>query len=265
MDSFHTDGGLRVPAVTEQQMREIDRVAVEEIGPNLHQMMENAGRSLASVCMTMLGERGAGRPVPVVAGTGGNGGGGICAARHLANHGADVTLVVSDSRRLTGVPAQQLALYRGHQRSGRRPARPQLAPASPAGGRLAGLQPRGRAPRRGRRPIGWMSNAAAPVVALDVPSGIDASTGDTPGSHIRATTTGALALPKTGLHVDAVGELWVADIGIPRGVFERAGVECPPSGLFSQGYTVRLTRTGKNAPDERVPPEPRRCSGGTRL
>lgn len=62
--------------------------------------------------MTMLGERGAGRPVAVVAGTGGHGGGGICAARHLANHGADVTLVVSDSRRLTGAPAQQLALYR---------------------------------------------------------------------------------------------------------------------------------------------------------
>lgn len=64
MDSFHTDSGLRVPAVAEPQMREIDRVAVEELGPNLHQMMENAGRSLASVCMTMLGERGAGRPVP---------------------------------------------------------------------------------------------------------------------------------------------------------------------------------------------------------
>ncbi len=105
MDWFHTEGGLRVPAVTAQQMRDVDRVAVEDIGPNRHQMMENAGRSLASVCMTMLGERGAGRPVAVVAGTGGNGGGGICAARHLANHGADVTLVVSDSRRLTGVPA----------------------------------------------------------------------------------------------------------------------------------------------------------------
>jgi NAD(P)H-hydrate epimerase len=98
--------------------------------------------------------------------------------------------------------------------------------------------------------IGWMSNVTAPVVALDVPSGIDASTGHTPGSHIRATTTVTLALPKTGLHVDAVGELWVADIGIPRGVFERAGTECPPAGLFSQGYTVRVTRTGKDAPHE---------------
>ncbi len=98
--------------------------------------------------------------------------------------------------------------------------------------------------------IGWMSNVTAPVVALDVSSGIDASTGDTPGSHVRATTTVTLALPKTGLRVDAVGELWVADIGIPRGIFERAGAECPPAGLFSQGYTVRVTRTGKDAPHE---------------
>jgi len=98
--------------------------------------------------------------------------------------------------------------------------------------------------------IGWMSSGAAPVVALDVPSGVDATTGDSPGAHVRAAATMTLALPKTGLHVDAVGELWVADIGIPRGVFERAGTECPPAGLFSHGYTVRVTRTGKDAPHE---------------
>jgi len=64
MDSFHTEGGLRVPAVTAQQMREVDRVAVEEIGPNLHQMMENAGRSLAAACMTMLESDGQVVPLP---------------------------------------------------------------------------------------------------------------------------------------------------------------------------------------------------------
>jgi NAD(P)H-hydrate epimerase len=50
-----------------------------------------------------------------------------------------------------------------------------------------------------------------------------------------------LALPKTGLGVDAVGELWVADIGIPRRVFERSGVQPPPARLFSEGYRMRLT------------------------
>jgi NAD(P)H-hydrate epimerase len=158
--------------------------------------------------------------------------------------------VVSDSRRLTGVPAQQLAVYRAT--NGRIADPRDLSSLQPAltvdallGYSLEGA-PRGMADDL----IGWMSNVAAPVVALDVPSGIDASTGHTPGSHIRATTTVTLALPKTGLHVDAVGELLVADIGIPRGVFERAGTECPPAGLFSHGYTVRVTRTGKDAPHE---------------
>lgn len=157
--------------------------------------------------------------------------------------------MVSDSRRLTGVPAQQLALYRAT--NGRIADPRDLGSLQPAlmvdallGYSLEGA-PRGMVDDL----IGWMSNVAAPVVALDVPSGIDASTGDTPGSHVRATTTVTLALPKTGLHVDAVGELWVADIGIPRGVFERAGIECPPAGLFSQGYIVRVTPTGTDGPD----------------
>jgi len=81
----------------------------------------------------------------------------------------------------------------------------------------------------------------APVLALDVPSGVDASSGESPGEHVRAATTMTLALPKTGLDVGAVGDLWVADIGIPRSVLERAGIQQPPADLFARGYRVRLT------------------------
>ena len=56
MDSFRSESGLVVPAVTTEQMREVDRVAIEGVGPNLYQMMENAGRNLASLSMEMLGE-----------------------------------------------------------------------------------------------------------------------------------------------------------------------------------------------------------------
>jgi len=212
VDSFRTETALVVPAVTTQQMREVDRVAIEEVGPNLYQMMENAGRNLASLCVEMLGDRWTDPPVVVLAGTGGNGGGGICAARHLANRGGDVTLVVSDVARLAGVPAEQLALYRAT--GGRLADARDLGPLQPAltvdallGYSLAGA-PHGVVCDL----IGWMSSGAAPVVAL----------------------------PKTGLHVDAVGQLWVADIGIPRGILERAAVR-PPPGLFSRGYRVRLT------------------------
>ena len=71
--SFVTDAGVEVPAVTTAQMREIDRVAIEEVGPNLYQMMENAGRNLALTVTEQLGDDWSSVPIVVLAGTGGNG------------------------------------------------------------------------------------------------------------------------------------------------------------------------------------------------
>jgi NAD(P)H-hydrate repair Nnr-like enzyme with NAD(P)H-hydrate epimerase domain len=84
---FSSEHGQTVPAITADQVREVDRVAIEETGPNLYQMMENAGRLLPLAVIDVLGSEGASTPITVLAGTGGNGGGGICAARHLANRG----------------------------------------------------------------------------------------------------------------------------------------------------------------------------------
>ena len=103
--SYVTGSGVEVPAVTADQMREVDRIAIEETGPNLYQMMENAGRNLASMTIRLLGPGWRDDTIVVLAGTGGNGGGGICGARHLANHGGEVTVVVSDQAGLRPVPA----------------------------------------------------------------------------------------------------------------------------------------------------------------
>ncbi len=73
-----------VPAVSVEQMREVDRVMVEELGIELQQMMENAGRALARRARVMLGGDAAGQRVTVLAGSGGNGGGGMVAARRLS-------------------------------------------------------------------------------------------------------------------------------------------------------------------------------------
>ena len=247
MDYFVTESGLVVPAVTTSQMREVDRVAIEELGPNLYQMMENAGRNLASLCMELLGEAWATSPIVVLAGTGGNGGGGICAARHLANHGGQITLVVSDATRLAGVPAKQLALYlatdgRLLEVSELETLESSLTVDAVLGYSLAGA-PRGVAADL----IGWMSRGEAPVLALDAPSGVDATSGEAAGEHVRAATTMTLALPKTGLDVGAVGDLWLADIGIPRGVLARAGIPQPPADLFTHGYRVRLAPGQRHA------------------
>lgn len=238
--TFTTPTGLRVPAVTTAQMREVDRVAVEEVGPTLLQMMENAGRNLAELCVQQLGTRWTERSVVVAAGTGGNGGGGICAARHLLNHGGTVTIAVTDQTRLTAAAAQQLAL------------------ACAAGGRVVDIDDVGEnppdlivdavlgyslrgAPRGASAEfIAWIEGMPMPVIALDIPSGIDATTGEAAGAFVRATTTLTLALPKSGLDSPAVGRLWLADIGIPHEVYRQVGVEVPRA-VFTDGYRVSLT------------------------
>ena len=65
---------------------------------------------------------------------------------------------------------------------------------------------------------------ASMILALDVPSGIDATMGQALGAHIEADWTLTLALPKTGLTGAAVGTLYLADIGIPASVWQQLGI-----------------------------------------
>jgi NAD(P)H-hydrate epimerase len=205
-------------------MREIDRIAVEETGPNLFQMMENAGRNLALQTLEILGAEWRERQILVLAGAGGNGGGGICAARHLANRGAAVTLVLAASPPAGSVPAFQHLVYTNT--SGRETAadalrheRPELLIDALIGYGLTAA-PRGIAADL----ITWANGSGAPTLSLDVPSGVDATTGETPGVAIRPGWTMTLALPKTGLRSENAGHLVLADIGIPSETFRRAGI-----------------------------------------
>ena len=238
MSSFMTRDGVEVPAVTADQMKEVDRIAIEETGPNLYQMMENAGRSLAAMTIRHLGPDWREDKIVVLAGTGGNGGGGICAARHLANRGGDVAVVVSDEE-LREVPARQLATYRGT--SGRVFGPDDLGDLNPSvivdavvGYSLSG-PPRGAALQM----IEWTLSEDAPVLSLDVPSGVDSTTGGTPGKHVIASLTMTLALPKTGLDVPAIGDLSLADIGIPGETYRRAGIDVPTD-LFGDEFIVTI-------------------------
>ncbi len=241
---FVTSNGIPVPAITTEQMREVDRVAIEEVGPNLYQMMENAGRNLALSAIDLLGDAWRSVPIVVLAGPGGNGGGGICAARHLANRAGDVTVVITSTADLGPVPASQLQTFKGTP--GRLLALEDLDAAHPGLtidaviGYSLGGPPRGAALEM----IRWTHTEPAPVLALDVPSGIDSTTGEAPGDHVTATRTLTLALPKTGLDTAAVGDLWLADLGIPAEVYRRAGIAVPAD-LFGGEYRVSLTATDR--------------------
>jgi NAD(P)H-hydrate epimerase len=239
MIEFRTDDGLLVPAVTADQMREIDRMAMAETGPNLFQMMENAGRNLATLAIDLLGANWRQAQIVVLAGSGGNGGGGICAARHLANHRAQVTLVLADPGTLGDMPRWQYTVYRsttGTVADDFAQLRPDFLIDALIGYGLRSA-PRGRTAEL----IRWANASDAPALALDVPSGIDATTGDAPGEVIEADWTLTLALPKTGLLPQRTGALYLADIGIPEGTYRRANIHFVSP--FYTSYVIPLMVT----------------------
>ncbi len=235
---FFTDTGVEVPAVTAEQMREVDRIASEETGPNLFQMMENAGRNLALLAMAVLGEKWTASRIVVLAGSGGNGGGGICAARHLANRGIDVKLCLAEPDHLEEAPAFQRKIFRSTH--GREIDAAFLS-AEPVDLILDGLIGYGlrSAPRSPvAELIRWSNGTGAPILALDVPSGLNSTTGHRPGDYIQPRWTMTLALPKTGLLPESTGQLFLADIGIPEQTYRRLGLSYVNP--FAKGFWVPL-------------------------
>ena len=101
-----------VPWLTTEQMVEVDRLMIEDLGIELIQMMENAGRNLASLARErFLAGDPNGKTVVVLAGTGGNGGGALVCARRLVGWGARVEVVLSRSSEAFGsVPGRQLLI-----------------------------------------------------------------------------------------------------------------------------------------------------------
>ena len=234
--AFHTPDGVTVPAVTATEMRSVDDVAVETVGLTLPRMMEHAGRALAR---EVLGERppDTSNPVVVLAGGGGNGGGGLVCARHLANRAVPTRVVLDrEPTAISGVPGEQLAILEHTDASvtgEQAPPRPALVVDALLGYGLRG-SPRGRAATL----IEWTASVTAPVVSLDVPSGVDATTGETPGPSVEPDVTLTLALPKTGL-VGRPERLVLADLSIPEAVYER--LDIPAVAPFGDRFRVALT------------------------
>ena len=218
---FRTERSQRVPQVTAAEMARVDDVAVSETGPKLLQMMENAGRNLARNAMAA---RPGLRRVSVLAGPGGNGGGGLCAARHLTNHGIDVTVVLDrDPDDLSGATATQWETLSAMDLERITEARPAVLDADVTIDALLGYSLDG--PPRGQ--IGELIDIAASadyLVSLDVPSGVDATTGEQPGVAVDPDRTLTLALPKAGLTA-VEGPIYLGDIGIPQVVYDRVGID----------------------------------------
>jgi NAD(P)H-hydrate epimerase len=232
LDSFPTIDVSAVGWITEQQMVEVDRVMTEDLHIELLQMMENAGRNLARAVLDVYAP---GR-VSVLSGPGGNGGGGLVAARHLANAGVDVVVTTTrQDNSLSPATAHQFDILR---RMGitmtSTPIEADVIIDALIGYSLRGA-PRGSTAEL----ISHTTESEVPVVSLDNPSGLDVTTGETPGAVVEADVTVTLALPKIGLRsAPQVGALLLADISVPRSVTGALGPAAPD---FSAGPLLRVT------------------------
>ncbi|MDH3678928.1 MAG: NAD(P)H-hydrate epimerase [Acidimicrobiia bacterium] len=219
--------------ITTEQMVEVDRIMIEELHIELVQMMENAGRSLARLAVLLWDPR----TVCVFAGPGGNGGGGLAAARHLANWGVDTRVVTSrPAAEYRGVPGRQLDSAR---RLGIAVVDAPSPPLDLAIDAIIGYGLGGPPTGRTAELIEAVNEGPPPVLALDAPSGVDTTTGVSPGVAVAADATLTLATPKVGLRsATGVGDLYLADISVPPSVYATVGAA--PAPRFGAGSILRV-------------------------
>jgi NAD(P)H-hydrate epimerase len=216
-----------------EEVARLDAAAVE-CGVSTLQLMEVAGWQVARCAWQRL--RGA-APISVIAGYGNNGGDGLVAARHLATWGCGVrVLVLASEQRVTGIVA-------GHVLSARRCGVDVAIDADP--GAVHGVVARSElvldailgtglrsAPREPQASaIRTINHSEIQVLSVDVPSGLDAATGEAFDPTVRAALTCTLTAMKHGLRRGdgprEAGEIWVADIGMPAAAWRRAGLLQP--------------------------------------
>lgn len=237
-----------VAHVTAAQMRTVDE-HLAGAGVTLASLVEHAGRAVSEAVRRLLGTGLAGAGVTVLAGPGGNGAGGLAAARLLDAAGARVRVVLAGEARL----APQVETLGAAGVTVTRLEADGEGPGPPSGEVVVdallgyGADP----PLRGApaAAVAWLRRHDVPVVSLDLPSGLGAD-GALEGPCVSADVTVTLAAPKVGLRAPAVrpyvGDLYLADIGVPRALWRDLGLE-PPE--FGRGPLVRLVPADGPASD----------------
>jgi NAD(P)H-hydrate epimerase len=211
----------------------VDRLVAERFAIPVSWLMEAAGWQVARHCRARA---------YVLCGRGNNGGDGLAAARHLHRWGRLAGVACTDPDGLAGPAAEQARALRA---LGVRIApEPEVSDAQlvvdallgtglsrPAGGPMAEW-------------IAAINDSGRRVVSVDVPSGLDADTGEARGACVRSAVTVTLGLPKPGLLVGDgpahAGEVWVVDIGVPFEAYSAIGVDVPAH-LFAMHDRLQLS------------------------
>jgi ADP-dependent NAD(P)H-hydrate dehydratase / NAD(P)H-hydrate epimerase len=222
-------------------MHALDRWAIEEQGVPSLELMEAAGRAVAEA----VGELTPEGPVRVVCGKGNNAGDGLVAARYLAEAGFEVeALLLWPAEELSGDAAANLTRCEAEHVAG------DFGPRLSGSGAIVdaifgtGFAGEPREPARGA--IAAIAACGAPVVACDIASGVDASTGEVAGAAFEADLTVSFHAAKIGHRIAPgkwhTGELRVAPIGIPAGA-----PSAPAAGTIGAAVLELAPRRGRRS------------------
>ncbi len=221
-----------LPTLSSANVKAADALAHERFGIEVDWLMEAAGWQVARFCH--------GRTT-VACGVGNNAGDGLSAARHLHRWGRLASVACVDAGRLRGPAAKELDALRklGVEVTGTLLFESAEVVLDAIFGTGISRPPEGNFAAW----IDAINESEARVVAIDVPSGLDADTGVAYAPTVKAHTTVTLGLPKAGLlrgdGPRLAGEVWVADIGMPLEVYAELGIEVP-STLFSTHDRFRM-------------------------
>lgn len=218
--------------LTAQQMREADRFAIEEIGIPGLVLMENAARGACDVLGALLGDLD-GASIAIVCGKGNNGGDGLAMARHALNAGAEVVVALlappdelsRDARTqydilLASAPDVLVGWDEFLLFGEAYDAVVDAVLGTGAGGDLQGVW---------AEAVEWMNDQACVRLAMDVPTGVNADTGESGSPAFDATATATMGALKPGLLLgsgaDNSGDVYVIDIGAPSESYTHCGLE----------------------------------------
>lgn len=223
--------------VTSQKMREIDARTISEFGIPGVVLMENAGRGATEKILAYFPDV-VGDDVLVVCGPGNNGGDGFVVARHLANYNCNVRCcLLSDPSKLSDdarinfnvVKNMGIEVFSLTDEKDFPTFLDMLYGAYLVVDAIFGTGLKKEVSGIYLKVIEAINKSGVNVVSLDIPSGLDADTGNPLGIAVKADLTITFALPKVGLLIfpgaDYVGELDIVDIGTPQRVYEEANID----------------------------------------
>jgi hydroxyethylthiazole kinase-like uncharacterized protein yjeF len=226
-----------VKLATAHQMQELDRRTIEELGIPGISLMENAGRGTAELLVRHFPKACAGS-IAILAGGGNNGGDGFVIARHLKNWGIQVKVYLFSSidemkgdagtnlRSWLAMGGELVQIVFKGDFTG---IKKEFSQASLIVDALFGTGLHSGVKGFLKDTISFVNSLPQPVLAVDIPSGLDATTGKVLGEAVHADLTATFGLAKIGQVIEPgaglVGQLEVIDIGIPRHLIREAAIK----------------------------------------